>query len=383
MSSRSGDTSRKQLVNREDGSGSQMRVVRVKGVTRARNTGSVEASKQRDKSLVSTQNSTPQKGEDHELTLFTEIHKNLVAGDHGYDQTPLATHNVSKEYRTKMVDWMVEVTTSFKCTIRTYFLAVAIFDNYIRRMQGKKVLENSDVHIIGVGAMYLASKYEDIYPLHSKVVSEKISHGAFTQKQILAREEEYLRLFQFEMDFITPYDLHQTYVHLIKKRLGTNKDKDETKMLARIEELSLLLVRMAMQNIQFTTYSTTMLVYTCFQAAATMLQLSKHSDETQSFFYSDFKLSFMRLANEVERSSPKSAGNRDFSLTGRQQVNTLAEKLIEFYKIFDNWHCGLNQLKTFKSLSFEMSVATQSKVKQALDLATPQGRPSLVKQPSQ
>lgn len=66
------------------------------------------------------------------------------------------------------------------------------------------------------------------------------------------------------MDFITPYDLHQTYVHLIKKRLGTNKDKDETKMLASIEELSLLLVRMAMQNIQFTTYSTTMLVYTSF-----------------------------------------------------------------------------------------------------------------------
>ena len=44
------------------------------------------------------------------------------------------------------------------------------------------MLENSDVHSIGIGAMYLASKYEDIYPLHSKVVSEKISHGAFTQK---------------------------------------------------------------------------------------------------------------------------------------------------------------------------------------------------------
>ena len=96
--------------------------------------------------------------------------------------SPLATHNISKEYRTKMVDWMVEVTTSFKCTTRTYFLAVAIFDNYLRGMQGKKVMENSDVHLVGVGCMYLASKYEDIYPLHSKVVSEKISHGAFTQK---------------------------------------------------------------------------------------------------------------------------------------------------------------------------------------------------------
>jgi len=110
-----------------------------------------------------------------------------------------------------------------------------------------------------------------------------------------------------------------------------------------------------------------------------MLQLSKYSDETAAFFYSDFKLSFMRLANEIERSSPKSASNRDFSLAGRQQVNQLAEKLIEFYKIFDSWHCGLNQLKTFKSLSFEISVATQSKVKQALDLTTAaQSRVSLI-----
>ena len=77
---------------------------------------------------------------------------------------------------------MVEGTTSFKCGVRTYFLAVAIFDAYFRLKQDTKVLENSDVHLVGVGAMYLASKYEDIYPLHSKVVSEKISHGAFSQK---------------------------------------------------------------------------------------------------------------------------------------------------------------------------------------------------------
>lgn len=94
--------------------------------------------------------------------------------------SPLDKHTISKDYRTKMVDWMVEVTTSFKCTIRTYFLAVAIFDEYLRKNQGVKHLDNSIVHSIGVAAMYLSSKYEDIYPLHSKVVSEKISHNAFS-----------------------------------------------------------------------------------------------------------------------------------------------------------------------------------------------------------
>lgn len=60
-----------------------------------------------------------------------------MAADPVSPVSPLETHNITKEYRTKMVDWMVEVTTSFKCTVRTYFLAVAIFDTYLRKMQGK------------------------------------------------------------------------------------------------------------------------------------------------------------------------------------------------------------------------------------------------------
>ena len=55
----------------------------------------------------------------------------MVAGDE-LKVSPLCKHKISKEYRTKMVDWMVEVTTSFKCTVRTYFLAVALFDEYLR-----------------------------------------------------------------------------------------------------------------------------------------------------------------------------------------------------------------------------------------------------------
>lgn len=56
--------------------------------------------------------------------------------------------------------------------------------------------------------MYLASKYEDVYPLHSKIIAEKIAHGAIAQKQIIEKEREFLQLFNFEVDFITPYDFH-------------------------------------------------------------------------------------------------------------------------------------------------------------------------------
>lgn len=36
--------------------------------------------------------------------------------------------------------------------------------------------------------MYLASKYEDVFPLHSKIVSEKIAHNAISPLQIVGME---------------------------------------------------------------------------------------------------------------------------------------------------------------------------------------------------
>ena len=38
-------------------------------------------------------------------------------------------------------------------------------------------------------------------------------------------------------------------------------------------------------------------------------------------------------------------------------------KLIQFYKAFDKWHCGLNQLKTFKKLPFAFTCPAPEKIK--------------------
>jgi hypothetical protein len=96
--------------------------------------GSIDKVK-RCRSFISTNQSTPEspkKSTNDELNLLQEIHKNLLA-DASPQEVPLAFHKVSKDYRTKMVDWMVEVCTSFKCSARTYFLAVKLFDNYLRK----------------------------------------------------------------------------------------------------------------------------------------------------------------------------------------------------------------------------------------------------------
>lgn len=122
---------------------------------------------------------------------------------------PLESHQITDDYRTKMVDWMIEVCTSFSCSERTWFLSVALFDRYLELVKSKKVLKNADVHGIGIAAMYLATKYEDVYPFSSYIAFERISHKAIPQKEILKNEGDLLRLIEFNLEIVTPFDFHQ------------------------------------------------------------------------------------------------------------------------------------------------------------------------------
>lgn len=120
---------------------------------------------------------------------------------------PLQGHKITKECRTKMCDWMIEVCSSFKCSQRTWFLSIAILDKYLTACYHNGiVLENRDIHKGGVAAMYMASKMEDTYPLHSRIVSEKIAHNAISPQEIVQIEREILVLFDFNMDFVTHFD---------------------------------------------------------------------------------------------------------------------------------------------------------------------------------
>jgi cyclin A len=81
-----------------------------------------------------------------------------------------------------MIDWMAEVLNTFKCSDQTFFLAVNIMDRYFKNSD--KQLQSSDLHLLGVVSMFIASKYEDVIPLLMKTVINKIGHDKFSQKQI-------------------------------------------------------------------------------------------------------------------------------------------------------------------------------------------------------
>ena len=112
--------------------------------------------------------------------------------------------------RARMVDWMIEVLTNFKCDDLTFFLAVSLMDRYYKGCP--KTLTVNDLHIIGVTSMFLASKYEDIYPLKMKTVFEKIGHGKIEVSRIKKLELDILKVIGYKIHSPTPLDFLKAYM---------------------------------------------------------------------------------------------------------------------------------------------------------------------------
>jgi len=94
----------------------------------------------------------------------------------------LGKHQISPDYRAKMIDWMVEVLTTFKTSDQAFFLSVNLLDRYFK--ESDRVLSGPDLHLSGIVTMFIASKYEDVIPLLMRTVINKIGHSKFEVPQI-------------------------------------------------------------------------------------------------------------------------------------------------------------------------------------------------------
>lgn len=87
--------------------------------------------------------------------------------------------------------------------------------------------------------MFMASKYEDIYPLLMKTVFSKIGHKKFAVKDMLAREMDILRVLGFKVSSSpTSYEFATSYLEQV---LGfSHKEKEfVTKMTIYLAKMSI------------------------------------------------------------------------------------------------------------------------------------------------
>ncbi len=149
--------------------------------------------------------------------------------------SPLACQTeVTETMRAILTDWLVDVHVRFKLVPETLFLTVSIIDRYL----SKCPVQRQKLQLVGVTAMLVACKYEEIYAPEVKDFAY-ITDNAYTKDEILTMEQQILSVLDFNLRFPSSYRFLQNFV----RHLGC---KQRTQYLAQyLIELSLVDCKMA------------------------------------------------------------------------------------------------------------------------------------------
>ena len=162
-------------------------------------------------------------------------------------------HNFSKNIRERMVDWMVEVFSAYKCDPGTFELAVHIMDCYIART--KKKLEDGDIHLIGLTCIYISSKVEDIVPLRMSHIAKSIGHGTFNEKQIIKKEREIIQTIDFDLFTAGTYDYIMTFFYDLKVNNSAKiNNLNGEKIINKYLNISIFLSQLLLYSSEFVCY---------------------------------------------------------------------------------------------------------------------------------
>lgn len=113
-----------------------------------------------------------------------------------------------------LIDWLAEVNLKFKLREESLFLTVNIVDRYL----SKNVLIRSKLQLLGVAAMFIACKFEEIYTPHIKDFVY-ITDNAYSYQEILQMELNIL--INLDYDILIPSPLQ--FFELITKYFNLNQ----------------------------------------------------------------------------------------------------------------------------------------------------------------
>jgi G2/mitotic-specific cyclin 2 len=110
-------------------------------------------------------------------------------------------HQDDLEWKTRgiLVDWLVEVHTRFHLLPETLFLAVNIIDRFL----SEKVVQLDRLQLVGVTAMFIASKYEEVLSPHVANFRHVADDG-FSEAEILSAERFVLQTLNYDLSYPNP-----------------------------------------------------------------------------------------------------------------------------------------------------------------------------------
>ncbi|MED6160887.1 G2/mitotic-specific cyclin S13-6 [Stylosanthes scabra] len=136
---------------------------------------------------------------------------------------------INVKMRAILVDWLTDVHTKFELSTETLYLTINIIDRFL----AVKTVPRRELQLVGISAMLMASKYEEIWPPE---VNDFVclSDRAYTHEQILVMEKLILGKLEWTLTVPTPF------VFLVRFIKASVPDQELENMAHFLSELGMM-----------------------------------------------------------------------------------------------------------------------------------------------
>ena len=117
---------------------------------------------------------------------------------------------ITEKMRAYLIDWLTELHLKFKYWQETLFVAVGIIDRFL---MVEPDFKKKDLQCLGVTAMHIAGKYEEIYPPELRHMI-KVTDNAITKEQVLKLEYKILQKLDFSLTWPSIFRFLERYARI-------------------------------------------------------------------------------------------------------------------------------------------------------------------------
>ncbi|CAF2832365.1 unnamed protein product [Rotaria sp. Silwood2] len=172
--------------------------------------------------------------------------------------------DINSAMRTILVDWLIEVADEYKLNDETLFLCVQYVDRFLSTVN----VTRSKLQLVGTTCMYVAAKYEEMYPPALDEFSF-ITDNTYETKHILRMEQIIMKMLNFSLSGPTCYTFMQYYLTYFKPIISTKDSDNEYECLIMLT--SYLCTLSLLQDRPFSSYRSSMIAASCLLYANRLL----------------------------------------------------------------------------------------------------------------
>ncbi|KRX10752.1 Cyclin-like protein [Pseudocohnilembus persalinus] len=160
---------------------------------------------------------------------------------------------INEKQRAILIDWLVDVHYQYKMIPQTLYMTVMIIDKFIEKNQ----VPRSKLQLLGVTSLFIAGKYEEIYPPQLKEYVD-LTDKTYRKNEVLDMEGKIINSLQFNITYPYAYTFLDRFTRIINSN-------EKTLMLCRY------IIELALIDFKFVKYSQSMIAASSLYVANIIL----------------------------------------------------------------------------------------------------------------